>query len=436
LLERGEWTGAARHATKDGREVLVETRWTLVRDDAGRPRAKLVVNTDVTERRRLEAQVLRTQRLESVGVLAGGIAHDFNNLLTPMLMAVKILREDRPADERAGLLATLQAGAERGAELVRKLMSFAGGGGGERRPVAVAGVVREIEGIAAHTFPKSIRVDVRLPADLPAVLADETQLSQVLLNLCVNARDAMPDGGTLAIAAAAVRVDPAEAAGHPDARPGDYVRLEVADTGTGIPADVLDRVFDPFFTTKKAGHGTGLGLSTVLGIVRSHGGFLTMASTPGAGTRFAVYWPIADAPAAAPAATESPALPTRSASGLVLVVDDEAPILHAARATLEGAGYQVASARDGRAAIDLYRAAGLAVTAVVLDVMMPEMDGGATLAELRKLDPACRVLLTSGLRLPAPLAAATRDGGVGFLAKPYSGDQLLTAVGALTGSAV
>ncbi|HVK12463.1 MAG TPA: ATP-binding protein, partial [Gemmataceae bacterium] len=278
------------------------------------------------------------------------------------------------------------------------------------------------------------KADVR--AGLHPVRGDPSQLYQVLLNLCVNARDAMPDGGTLAIAAAAVRVDPAEAAGHPDARPGDYVRLEVADTGTGIPADVLDRVFDPFFTTKKAGHGTGLGLSTVLGIVRSHGGFLTMASTPGAGTRFAVYWPIADAPAAAPAATESPALPTRSASGLVLVVDDEAPILHAARATLEGAGYQVASARDGRAAIDLYRAAGLAVTAVVLDVMMPEMDGGATLAELRKLDPACRVLLTSGLRLPAPLAAATRDGGVGFLAKPYSGDQLLTAVGALTGSAV
>ena len=139
LLERGEWTGAARHATKDGREVLVETRWTLVRDDAGRPRAKLVVNTDVTERRRLEAQVLRTQRLESIGVLAGGIAHDFNNLLTPMLMAVKLLREDRPADERAGLLATLQAGAERGAELVRKLLSFAGGGGGERGPVARRG---------------------------------------------------------------------------------------------------------------------------------------------------------------------------------------------------------------------------------------------------------------------------------------------------------
>ena len=432
MLDRGEWTGTARHVTKDGREVLVETRWTLVRDEAGQPRAKLVVNTDVTERRRLEAQVLRTQRLESIGVLAGGIAHDFNNLLTPMLMAVKLLREDRPADERSGLLTTLQAGAERGAELVRKLLSFAGGGGGERGPVRVETIVHEVEGIADHTFPKSIRLDVQLAAGLRPVQADATQLSQVLLNLCVNARDAMPDGGTLTVAVTNVTIGPAESALQPDARPGEYVRLEVADTGVGIAADILDRVFDPFFTTKKAGHGTGLGLSTVLGIVRSHGGFLTVHSRPGAGTRFSVYWPVSRQPAA-----ESPTpVPTTGGShagdgALVLVVDDEAPILHAARATLEAAGFRVATARDGRAALDLYRQCNGDVTAVVLDVMMPGLDGGATLAELRKLSPACRVLLTSGLRLPDPLATAARDAGVGFLPKPYTADQLLTAVGAL-----
>jgi two-component system, cell cycle sensor histidine kinase and response regulator CckA len=430
LLDRGEWTGASRHTTKDGREVLVETRWTLVRDDAGRPRAKLVVNTDVTERRRLEAQVLRTQRLESVGVLAGGIAHDFNNLLTPMLMAVKLLREDRPADERTGLLATLQAGAERGAELVRKLLSFAGGGGGERGPVGVTAVVREIEGITAHTFPKSIRLNIHLPTDLRPVLADATQLSQVVLNLCVNARDAMPDGGTLTITAAEVTVGAVEAASQPDAKPGEYVRLDVADTGHGIPPEILDRVFDPFFTTKKAGQGTGLGLSTVLGIVRSHGGFLTMASQSGAGTRFAVYWPVS-ALRVPEATTPVPGPPRPGDGSLVLVVDDEAPILHAARATLEAAGYQVATARDGQAALDLYRSTP-DVKAVVLDVMMPGLDGGTTLAELRKLSPGCRVLLASGLRLPAPLAASVRGGEVAFLPKPYTADQLLTAVGSLT----
>jgi two-component system, cell cycle sensor histidine kinase and response regulator CckA len=384
----------------------------------------------VTERRRLEAQVLRTQRLESIGVLAGGIAHDFNNLLTPMLMAVKLLREDRPADERTGLLTTLQAGAERGAELVRKLLSFAGGAGGERGPVAVPAAIREVQGIVAHTFPKSVRLDVRLAAGLRPVLADATQLSQVLLNLCVNARDAMPDGGTLTVSAADVTIDPDEAARHPDAAAGEYVRLEVADTGCGIPPEIADRIFDPFFTTKKAGHGTGLGLSTVRGIVRSHGGFVTVTSRLGRGTRFAVYWPVAAGEVVAPSPVPVPP-PGLGDGSVVLVVDDEVPILHAARTTLESAGYRVLTARDGRAAVDLYRRHAGSVAAVVLDVMMPGLDGAATLAELRGLDPDARVLLTSGLRLPAPLAATAREAGVPFLPKPYTADQLLAALGAL-----
>jgi PAS domain S-box-containing protein len=431
LLSRGEWSAEVRHGTKDGREILVETRWTLVRDDQGRPRAKLVVNTDVTEKRRLEGQILQSQRLESIGVLAGGIAHDFNNLLTPMLMSIKLLREDRPADERAGMLSTLQAGAERGAELVRKLLSFAGGAGGERGPVAIPAAVREVQGIVAHTFPKSVRLDVRLSAGVRPVLADATQLSQVLLNLSVNARDAMSDGGTLTVSAADVTIDPDEAARHPDAAPGEYVRLEVADTGCGISPDIADRIFDPFFTTKRAGHGTGLGLSTVRGIVRSHGGFVTVASRPGRGTRFAVYWPVA-AGAAAVAPSPVPVPPPSLGDGsVVLVVDDEAPILHAARTTLESAGYRVLTARDGRAAVDLYRRHAGSVAAVVLDVMMPGLDGAATLAELRELDPDARVLLTSGLRLPPALAATAREAGAPFLPKPYSADQLLTALGAL-----
>lgn len=433
LLDRGEWNGEVRHVTRDGREILVDTRWTLVRDDRGRPRGKLVVNTDVTERRRLEGQILRTQRLESIGVLAGGIAHDFNNLLTPMLMAVKLLREDRPADERAGLLTTLQAGAERGAELVRKLLSFAGGVGGERGPVSVPAIVHEVRAIMAHTFPKGIRQTIRLPADLRPALADATQLSQVLLNLCVNARDAMGDGGTLTVGAENVSVDAREAARHPDASTGEYVRLEVADTGTGIHPDILDRIFDPFFTTKKAGHGTGLGLSTALGIVRSHGGFLTVTSRPGAGTRFAVYWPAAaGAPASPPSPSPAPADDQAVDGGLVLVVDDEAPILHAARLALEAGGYRVVTARDGPTAIDLYRRLAGGVSAVILDVMMPGMDGGATLGALRRIDPASRVMLTSGLRLPGPLAAEARDGRVAFLPKPYTADQLLAAVAGLT----
>jgi PAS domain S-box-containing protein len=429
LLDRGEWNGEVRHITKDGRELLVETRWTLVRDDAGQPRAKLVVNTDVTEKRRLESQILQAQRLESIGILAGGIAHDFNNLLTPMLMAIKLLREDRPPDERAGMLTTLQTGAERGAELVRKLLSFAGGGGGERGSVSVPSVVRELEGIITHTFSKSIRLDIRMPAGLRPVLADPTQLSQVLMNLCVNARDAMPEGGTLTVAAANVSVSPSEAARQADAAPGEYVRLEVADVGTGIAPDIVDRIFDPFFTTKRAGHGTGLGLSTVLGIVRSHGGFVKLVTQSGDGTRIFTYWPISGMPAAEYPSPVPTAVENAAGDGhLVLVVDDETPILHAARLALEAAGFRVATARDGRAAVDFYRESNGAVAAVVLDVMMPGLDGAATLAELRQQNPECRVLLTSGLRLSAQLAATARFHGVAFLPKPYSADQLVAAL--------
>ncbi len=432
LLVRGEWTGEIRHATKDGREILVETRWTLVRDNAGKPRAKLVVNTDVTEKRRLEGQILQSQRLESIGVLAGGIAHDFNNLLTPMLMAVKLLREDRPNDERVGLLGTLQTGAERGAELVRKLLSFAGGGGGERSAVVVSDVVREIEGIISHTFPKSIRLDIRTPGDLSPVLADATQLSQVMLNLCVNARDAMAEGGTLSITARNVSVNDEEAARHPDAVAGRFVKLVVADTGSGIAPEIVDRIFDPFFTTKKSGQGTGLGLSTVRGIVRSHGGFLTLTTELGVGTSFEVYWPIT----AAAKAESVPATPVTGEdfageNKLILVVDDELSILHAAQVALKSAGCRVATARDGFSAIDEFRQVRGEVAAIVLDVMMPGLDGAATLAKLRAEDPNCRVLLTSGLRLPAGLTAATRDHRIAFLAKPYTAEQLIAALAPL-----
>ena len=276
---------------KDGTPFWNELSVSPVRDEEGRLTHFVGVQTDVTERRRLEEQYRQAQKMDAVGQLAGGIAHDFNNLLTPMLMAVKLLREDRPADERAGLLATLQAGAERGAELVRKLLSFAGGGGGERCPVAVGDIVREIEGIAAHTFPKSIRVDIRLPADLPPVLADATQFSQVVLNLCVNARDAMPNGGRLELAASNVEIDAPYAAMNQGVAPGRYVVIQVTDTGTGIPREIIDRIFEPFFTTKEGGRGNGLGLMVASSIVREHAGQIQVESEVGRGTTFFIDLP-------------------------------------------------------------------------------------------------------------------------------------------------
>ena len=242
-----------------------------------------VVLHDVTERKRMEARFFRAQRLESLGTLAGGIAHDLNNVLTPILMAVKLLQKDRTEAQRRELLTTAQASAERGAEMVRQLLSFAGGVEGPREPLHLKPVVREVQTLLTHTLPKSVRIRVDLPPDLWLVAGDQTQLAQVLLNLCVNARDAMPQGGALTISAANATVNEELARLNDGARPGPHVLLAVTDTGTGIPPEVLDKIFDPFFTTKEQGKGTGLGLSTVLGIVRSHGGFVNVYSEVGQG---------------------------------------------------------------------------------------------------------------------------------------------------------
>jgi two-component system cell cycle sensor histidine kinase/response regulator CckA len=427
LFRNGEWVGDWRQVTKAGQEIVAETRWTLVRDEQGQPKCILVVNTDVTERVQLQAQLLRTQRLESIGVLAGSVAHDFNNLLNPILMAVKLLREDRPEDERQHLLTTLQLSAERGAEIVRQLLSFAGGTDGERAPVQLRHLVSEVKSILDHTFPKTIRLEVAVADDLAPVFADATQLAQVLMNLCVNARDAMPSGGTLTIKAENVTVGREAARLHADARPGPHVRLTVADTGTGIAPEIIDRIFDPFFTTKEQGKGTGLGLSTVLGIVKSHGGFITLDSAPGKGSRFAVFLPALPQGEDGTAGSVRPA-PPRGHGETILLVDDEPLLLDTVSAVLQGHGYRVVTAGNGKEALAAYQQERRQVQAVVLDMMMPVMDGPATLAALQELDPGVRVIATSGLRPTGWLVEALAAGRVHFLQKPYSDEQILATL--------
>jgi hypothetical protein len=276
--------------------------------------AKLVVNTDVTAKKKLEAQLLRAQRLESIGTLTGGIAHDFNNLLNPILMSAKLLKMDRPENEQHHLLKVLQASAERGAEMVKGLLAFAGGADRQRETLNPVSILREVQAILEHTFPKSIQIQTLVADQLWSVRADATQLSQVLMNLCVNARDAMPEGGILTISAENRSVDPAYASQHPEARPGAHVALSVADTGSGIPANHIDQIFDPFFTTKE--QGTGLGLSTALGIVKSHGGFIEVNSEPGKGTRFIIHLPALTGAEAEAPVTKSAEVPrSRGESG-------------------------------------------------------------------------------------------------------------------------
>ncbi|HXF39869.1 MAG TPA: PAS domain S-box protein, partial [Blastocatellia bacterium] len=261
VLATGEWQGELKQLTKDEKEIIAESRWTLVRDDRGRPKSILVINTDVTEKRKVEAQFLRAQRMESIGTLASGIAHDFNNLLSPILMSIQLLQLKINDEEGQRLLAMLRASAERGAGLVKQVLSFARGVEGERITLQPRHLIKEIVKILDDTLPKSIEVEFETSEDLSLVAGDATQLHQVLMNFCVNARDAMPAGGTLKIRADNVLIDENYARMNLEAKPGRFVVITIADTGMGIPPAVINRIFEPFFTTKEHGKGTGLGLS-------------------------------------------------------------------------------------------------------------------------------------------------------------------------------
>jgi two-component system sensor kinase len=430
VLEKGEWTGELNQVTRVGEKITTESRWTLVRDDLGHPRSLLVVNTNITEKKKIEARFLRAQRMESIGTLAGGIAHDLNNVLAPILMAVDMLKRPLPEKSRPQMLTTIQTSAERGAEMVRQILSFARGVEGQRVMVQVKHLIRDLEKVLGSTLPKSIVVETDLPRDVWVVKGDATQLYQVLMNLCVNARDAMPQGGKLTIAVEQKVVDEPFVVPSGDVRPGRYVVLRVADTGTGIPPEIIDRIYDPFFTTKEVGKGTGLGLSTVLGIVQSHGGFVQVTSEVGKGTQFAVYLPAAEE--AGQERREEQRTAARGGQGeLVLVVDDESSVRAVMTSVLEANGYRVVAAKEGKEALELYSRHRGEIRLVITDLMMPGMDGAATIQHLRQMDPAIRILATSGLAISNGNgnAVGPKPGGANaFLAKPYTAEGLVTAV--------
>jgi PAS domain S-box-containing protein len=427
VLQDGVWTGILQQRTRDGRELVVQSSWTLVRDEAGMPRSILVVNTDVTEMRKLEAKFLRSQRMESIGTLAGGIAHDLNNVLSPILMAVGLLRKQVEDARGRRILETLDTSAQRGADMIRQILTFARGAEGERVPLQPGHLIREMQKIAEETFPKSITVRADLTDGLWVVSGQATPLQQVLLNLCVNARDAMPQGGSLSLSAENVTLDERAARSNPKARPGPYVLIKVADTGSGIPPDVMDRIFDPFFSTKGLGHGTGLGLSTTLSIVESHGGFIDVYTEVGRGTAFNVYLPALPAGAERRAAADAQSV-TTGAGELVLVVDDEPSILEITRETLEDHGYRVLTATNGRAAVATYERHRGEIKVVLTDMSMPLMDGPTAIKTLLAFDPDVRIIACSGLRSD-PGAEQVKGLMVkAFLTKPYTASTLLNTL--------
>lgn len=432
LMVSGKYVSEVSNRRRNGEVFPSYLSASVLRDDRGNRIGQLGISREITEQKKLEAQLLRAQRVESIGTLASGIAHDLNNILAPILMASQVLRLRHQEPDTVKVLNSLESSAQRGAEVVRQVLTFARGLSGQPVSIQPRHVLREVAKLAQETFPRNIRVEIKAPSDLWTVSGNSTQLHQVLLNLALNARDAMPQGGTLRLTAENAHLDEQNAGLNPEAQAGPYVILRVVDTGQGIAPEIRHRIFDPFFTTKEPGKGTGLGLSTVLGIVKSHKGFMRVLSEAGQGTTFEVYLP-ATRIAEARSAESEPMTGLLGRGELILVVDDEAPICQMTQTILESRGYRAVTARNGAEALALYALRRDEVQVVLTDVMMPVMDGLALIRALRQLNPALKIIAASGLTSGGNQEELESLGVATFLTKPYVAEHLLAALQALTG---
>lgn len=430
-ISHGEWQGEVQHATKNGREITLEARWTLIRDNEGRPKSVLAINTDITERKKIEAQFLRAQRMESIGTLAGGVAHDLNNILAPIMMAIQLLKEMSTDPGTRKILETLDVSARRGADIVRQVLSFARGLDGQRIEIQPQHLLKDLGTIIKDTFPKNIRFHSSIADDVWSIVGDPTQVHQVLLNLCVNARDAMPNGGDLTISVENTVLDEQYAAMNLQGKPGQYVNISVTDSGTGMTPEVLDKIFEPFFTTKSIDKGTGLGLSTVMAIVKSHEGLINVYSEPGKGTTFKVYLPAMHLSAEDQQEhAEENSLP-RGNGETVLVIEDEASILTITTQTLQAFGYRVLAAMDGAEAVAIYAQKKDEIAVVLTDMMMPILDGPATIRALLRLNPKIKIVAVSGLNAKNGVVEASGGSVKHVLTKPYTAGTLLKTLRAI-----
>jgi two-component system, cell cycle sensor histidine kinase and response regulator CckA len=424
-LDRGEWRGELQLSTKTGKKITVASHWYLIASSTGAPQSILTIDSNITQHKLLEQQFLHAQRLENLGTLASGIAHDLNNILTPIVAITELLPlRLKNLDARTNnLLKILTENSQRGRELVAQILTFARGGSDEQTVLQPRHLLAEVVQIARQTFPKSIETILQIEStNLWTLSANVTQLHQVLMNLCVNARDAMPDGGELTIMAENIILGDEYPKLHPDAIGGAYVAITVADTGVGIQSELFDRIFEPFFTTKAIGKGTGLGLSTVLTIVNNHRGFVDVCSQVDRGTQFRFYLPAIDR---LEIDLVTPNLPELRGQGeLILIVDDEPSIREILSTTLESYGYQSVSARDSQQAIELYTQHRGEIQTILLDYMMPGSNLPETISRLHSIDPHVRPIIMSGLS-----ACEIADNNHGeiehFLAKPFITQDLL-----------
>jgi len=428
LLSQGEWNGELRRFTQDGQQVIVNSRWTLLRDRIGKPRSVLIIDSDITERKKLETQFLRAQRIEGIGTLATGMAHDLNNILAPILISAGTLRWGLSKEEQEKAINRIEVSVKRGAGIIQQVLTFGRGLNGERIAINAGEVVDEVVRIAGRTFPKDVIITSQVDAGLWTIMGDRTQIHQVLLNLCVNARDAMPTGGKLSVRIRNITLAEARPALPAPARPGHYVMLQISDSGCGISTEDRERIFDPFFTTKEIGKGTGLGLSTVLGIIKSHHGGVMVESEIGKGTTFRILIPASPEEAKNLEPYQAPELP-RGEGEAVLIVDDEPEVIAGITTLLEQRNYRVLVAKNGVEALAVIQRHRSGIDALVTDIMMPEMDGVQLIRVLRKIHPRLQIIASSGLgtEIGGSMRAQELEAlnVKMFLAKPYSADKLL-----------
>jgi PAS domain S-box-containing protein len=423
VLSCGQWSGELSLVDRQGQAMEVASRWTLLANPQGNSQSILITVNDITEKKRLESQYLRAQRLESVGTLASGIAHDLNNILSPIMMGVDMLEMTAADADAKETLAMMRDSARRGVDTVKQLLTFARGKETQRGPVQPRHLLKEVVRLLQQTFPKNIQIYSDYNGSSATVLADPSQLHQVMMNLCVNARDAMPEGGTLFLSLKARTLDEAEARVHPKARARAYVVIEVCDSGTGIPAEILDRIFDPFFTTKPQGKGTGLGLATVLGIVESYEGFVLVDTKPGQGTSFKIHLPASGF--SEPGPVQDAVVLPQGQGETILIVDDEPGIVRMAEAVLKRNGYQTLATTRASEAVQLFEKHNDVISAVLTDIMMPFGDGRQLITILYSQDPKLPIIAMSGIDTAEFRHEVKRRGAVAFISKPFSAEELL-----------
>jgi PAS domain S-box-containing protein len=427
VRERGEWRGELEISPRYKSAIIAECRFTLVRDEHGHPRAILCLASDITEKKRLETQMLRAQRMESIGTLAGGIAHDLNNILAPIVVSIDILKRTVVDTLGKKTLTAIESSARRGADMVKQVLTFARGIQGERVSMRVEHVIGEVVRLIEETFPRSIEVHNEVPRKLWPIVGDATQIHQVFMNLCVNARDAMENGGVLTLRAQNAVVSEEFARGQLGVAPGPYVHFQVSDTGSGIPETIREKVFEPFFTTKEVGKGTGLGLSTTLGIVKSHGGFLTLDTALGRGTTFHIYFPADVADEERSKETSVEAL-REGNDELILIVDDESALRDVASSTLETYRYRTITAEDGARALEVFHDRRDEIRVVITDMMMPRVGGAELIREIRRLEPQARIVIMTGMRIPDDIQIDDIKSVDGVLQKPFTTEDLVRTV--------